>query len=105
MDKVNIIIFDEEEITKTLVESYLKELTFSYDIKKYNEFDESVFEGNDDYNLIIVNVSRNNLQVLDSNNSIFFDLLIIYLRAQNILDLLFVPLLLWRMEQKLTQNL
>ena len=66
MDKVNIIIFDEEEITKTLVESYLKELTFSYDIKKYNEFDESVFEGNDDYNLIIVNVSRNNLQVLDS---------------------------------------
>ena len=68
MDKINIIIFDEEEITKTLVESYLKELTFPYEIKKYNEFDESVFLGNDGYNMIIVNVSRNNLSILDSIN-------------------------------------
>lgn len=65
MDKVNIIIFDEEEITKTLVESYLKELTFSYNVEKYNEFDENVFINNKSYNMIIVNISRTNLQLLD----------------------------------------
>ena len=65
MDKVNFIIFDEEEITKTLVESYLKELTFSYQIQKFNEFDESVFWDNGLYNIVIVNISKNNLSVLE----------------------------------------
>ena len=65
MEKVNIIIFDEEEITKTLVESYLKELTFSYNVEKYNEFDENVFLSNENYNIVIVNIARNNLQILD----------------------------------------
>ena len=66
MDTIKILIFDEEEVTKTLVESYLKELTFPYELKKYNEFDESVFLADDGYKMIIVNVSRNNLSVLDS---------------------------------------
>ena len=65
MNNVNIIIFDEEEITKTIVESYLKELTFAYEMQKYNEFDESVFQDNDSYKIVIVNISRNNLSVLD----------------------------------------
>lgn len=64
MDKVNVLIFDEDEITKTLVESYLKELTFSFDVKKYNEFDENIITNNAGYNVIIVNVGRSNSNVL-----------------------------------------
>ena len=36
-EKINIVLFDEEETTQILIENYLKELTFSYTYEKYNE--------------------------------------------------------------------
>lgn len=65
MEKINVLIFDEDEITKTLVESYLKELTFPFVINKYNEFDENIIMNNTGYNIIIVSVGRANIDVLE----------------------------------------
>lgn len=64
MEKVDVLIFDEDEITKTLVESYLKELTFPYEVYKYNEFDENIINNGDSYKVIIVNIGRSNANVL-----------------------------------------
>ena len=64
MNNVSILIFDEEELTKTLVESYLKELTFPFELKKYDEFDEQLIP-KDGYKIIIVNIGRSNLHLLD----------------------------------------
>lgn len=54
---INIILFDEEETTQILIENYLKELTFSYKFKKYNEIDFSVLP-KEEKNIIVVNVSQ-----------------------------------------------
>lgn len=64
MEKVNVLIFDEDEITKTLVESYLKELTFPFELYKYNEFDEHIIPNNGTYNIIIVSIGRSNNAIL-----------------------------------------
>lgn len=65
MEKINVLIFDEDEITKTLVESYFKELTFPFGINKYNEFDENIIMSSTGYNIIIVSVGRANIDVLE----------------------------------------
>ena len=31
-EKIDIVLFDEEELTKTLVQSYLKEVSFPFEI-------------------------------------------------------------------------
>ena len=55
--KIEILLFDEEETTQILIENYLKELTFSYNFKKYNEIDFSVLSNNTQ-NIVIVNISQ-----------------------------------------------
>ncbi len=64
MNKFEIIIFDKEEITKTLIESYLKEITFPFELKKYSEFDESIIRNSQNKKIIIVDVNRTNYLIL-----------------------------------------
>ena len=64
MNTFEIIIFDKEDITKTLVESYLKEITFPFVFQKYNEFDESLLSKTQNKKIIIVDVNRHNYMIL-----------------------------------------
>lgn len=65
MDSVKIIVFDEEELTKTLIESYLKELTFSFKLEKYNEFEEGFLKDSDENKIIVVNINKLNNSILN----------------------------------------
>ncbi len=71
MDSIKIFIFDEEELTKTLIESYLCDVLFPYTTEKYNEFDEGLINSSDENKIIIVNINRLNDDLLNkiSENS------------------------------------
>lgn len=64
MNMFDIIIFDKEDINKTLVETYLNEITFKYVFHKFNEFDESVLNKTKNKKIIIVDVNRHNYMIL-----------------------------------------
>ena len=104
--KIQIILFDEEETTQILIENYLKELTFSYDYKKYNDFDSSLLR-NSAKKIVIVNVNSSNKDIFqqiqtcskDKNNLFVFisyekvaDLSVNAIRA-GAKDFLFKPLI------------
>ncbi len=66
MENLKIIVFDEEELTRTLIESYLQDLTFPYSFEKYNEFDEHFIDFSTDENkVIIINVNKYNSDILN----------------------------------------
>lgn len=62
--KIQVVLFDEEELTKTLIESYLKEVTFPYDVFKYNQFDEGLIPQTDEKKIIIVSINKTNTSTL-----------------------------------------
>lgn len=64
MDDIEIIIFDEEELTSTLIESYLGGLTFPCNIQKYNEFNSDMLDDNSTSKIVIVNIN-------DTDNTIY----------------------------------
>ncbi len=66
MSNVKILIFDEEELTKTLLESFLNELSFSYSVEKFNEFSEFLIQDIKEDKIIIVNINKLNLGILKS---------------------------------------
>ena len=66
MDELRIFVFDDEELTRTLIESYLKELTFPYTLEKYNDFDESFIYDENFNKVIIVNINKYNISVLEA---------------------------------------
>ena len=61
-----IVLFDEEELTKTLIETYLKDLSFNFEVLKFNEFDETLIPATDEKKIIIANVSQINKDVFGS---------------------------------------
>lgn len=64
MDKKELIVlFDEEELTKTLIESYLKDFAFKFEVLKFNEFDETLIPNTEQKKIIIASVSKTNLEV------------------------------------------
>ena len=62
MNNIKILIFDEEELSQTLIENYLQEAVFSYEIKKYNEFNEKLLVNENQ--IIILNINRLNSDIL-----------------------------------------
>ena len=65
MDSVKIIIFDEEELTQTLVENYLKELIFPFSYEKYSEFDSGLIENSQENQIILLNINKYNINIID----------------------------------------
>ena len=66
-DRISIFLFDDEEVTKTLAESYLKDITFPYDFIYYNEFDETFIPSDDTKKIIIININNTiikNIEIL-----------------------------------------
>ena len=66
MEEIRILIFDEEELTKTLIESYLKELTFPFKLEKYNSYEEDFVKNVSEHKIIIVNINKYNISILKS---------------------------------------
>jgi FixJ family two-component response regulator len=65
MDSVKIIIFDEEELTQTLVENYLKELIFPFTYEKYSEFDSDLINNSEENQIVILNINKCNLDYIN----------------------------------------
>ncbi len=65
MESVKIVIFDEEELTQTLIENYLKEVIFPYEIEKYNEFDVNLLKNYNGNQIAIVNLNTYNTDILE----------------------------------------
>ena len=64
-DVVSIILFDDEDVTKTLVESYLTEITFPYRFEHYKEFDISLIHSDNRKKIIIVNINKTIIKNID----------------------------------------
>ena len=62
--KIQVVLFDEEELSKTLIESYFQEVTFPHDVLRFNSFDGALIPSTDEKKLIIVNISNFNTSVL-----------------------------------------
>ncbi len=63
---VNIFLFDDEKITHTLIESYLSDVTFSYNLLVFDNVNtEEVLKYQDSLNIIIANVSLSDNEILD----------------------------------------
>lgn len=62
--KALIVLFDEEDLTKTLIESYLQEVTFPFSVLKFNGFDSALIPNTEEKKIIIVNVNKTNSKVL-----------------------------------------
>lgn len=63
MDEVKILIFDEEELTITLIEKYLKEVIFPFKLEKYSVFNSKLIN-NCEKQIIILNLNKYNLECL-----------------------------------------
>lgn len=66
MANVKLLIFDEEDLTKTLAESFCQDLSFICGIEKYNEFSAALIEDVKEDKIIIVNVNKLNSDILKS---------------------------------------
>ncbi len=64
-EMINILLFDEEETTQILTESYLKEVSFPFTLSKFKEFDEDFIPKNDTKKIIIVNINTINTNILE----------------------------------------
>ncbi len=62
--KIQVVLFDEEELSKTLIESYLNEVTFPHSILKFNDFNEDLIPNQDEKKIIIVNIGKRNTATL-----------------------------------------
>lgn len=73
VNNIKVLIFDSDDISKTLIESYLKEATFSFEIQRYSEFDKSLIEDDGFYKLILIDINRNNLNILKEIRDLVID--------------------------------
>lgn len=65
-DKIDIVLFDEEELTQTLVQSYLKEVSFPFDILNLDITDmDFIPTSGQKKSIIIVNVNKTNTSILN----------------------------------------
>lgn len=62
--KIQVVLFDEEELSKTLIESYLQEVTFPHDVLRFNSFDGALIPQTDEKKLIVVNINNFNSSTL-----------------------------------------
>ncbi|MBQ4123938.1 AAA family ATPase [bacterium] len=64
---IDFYIFDKDEVSGTLIENYLKNVQFPYQIHKYNEFDKSLLsKDSDSFKYIFLNVSQSDSVIFDT---------------------------------------
>ena len=65
-EKINIILFDEEDLTKTLIGNYLQEVSFPFEYSSMGAFEFGLIPKNSTRKtIIIVNVNQTKTSVLD----------------------------------------
>ena len=64
--KISFLIFDEDDITRTLIEKYAQECDFAYEIERYNEFDKSLIKNDLSYKFIFIDINKRNISILES---------------------------------------
>ena len=65
-NKIKVSVFDKEELSKTLIENYLKDLEIVEEIKKFDGFDEEKLDySNNDLQIVIVDIASKNRKLLD----------------------------------------
>ncbi len=73
MEELKILLFDEDKLTQTIIESYLKELTFECSLEKYSSFSESIINEFDGLKVIIVNINGSNKNLTEKISSLSSD--------------------------------
>lgn len=63
--KVKFIVIDNEDISKTLIESYTKEIGFPFEIVKYDEFDKEIIKNDDSPKFVFVDINLRNQHILN----------------------------------------
>ncbi len=76
---IKILIFDQDDLSRTLIERYIEECDFPYEILRYNEFDKSLIKDEISYKFIFIDISKRNISILedlkilsDNPRNIFF---------------------------------
>ena len=73
MNNIKLLIFDEEDLTKTLAESFCADLSFGCTIERYNEFSAPLVEDVQEDKIIVVNVNKLNSVLLKSISELSTD--------------------------------
>lgn len=68
--RVKIFLFDDEQLTKTVVETYLADTTFNFMFAQYDEYNEDLIENSECENIVIVNINKYNSEILESISKI-----------------------------------
>lgn len=63
-ETVKILIFDADDLTRTLIENYLKEVDFSFEVEKYNEFSREAVKNDNIIKFIFIDINRRNYEIL-----------------------------------------
>ncbi len=65
-NKITVSVFDKEELSKTLIENYLKDVEIIKQINKFEEFDESKLDYSDNnLQIVIVDISPKDRKIFD----------------------------------------
>lgn len=62
---VKFIVFDSEDISKTLIDSYSKEIGFPFELVKYDEFEKDIIKNDDSPKFIFVDITLRNQHILN----------------------------------------
>ena len=63
-ENIKILLFDTDDTSKVLLESYIKELVFDCSLSKFNELEEELIPNDNTKKVIIVNLTPNNNETL-----------------------------------------
>ncbi len=69
-ENFDVIIFDDEELSRTLIENYLGDFSFIVNILKFSEFEEDLIPCDNCYKIIIVNINKTNTKNLEKLSKI-----------------------------------
>ena len=65
-NKIKVSVFDKEELSKTLVENYLKDVENIESVSKFDDFDPSKLDfSTSELQIIIVDITAKNRKLLD----------------------------------------
>jgi len=65
MDTINIVIFDEEDLTRTLIESYLSQAPFHSMLECFENFSTNAFEDNSLPVIAVININSSDTDVFN----------------------------------------
>ncbi len=66
MGIVNILLFDDDNLSKAVIENYLQDIAFDYQFFQYNIFDENVISSINNQKIIFICINKSNIKLLDS---------------------------------------